>query len=61
FFYHCKAVSKIDWEVYTYTYNIYLYPSNNPEWLLRHKAELLKLIKNKLGCHAEYINVSTMK
>lgn len=23
FFYHCKAVSKIDWEVYTYTYNIY--------------------------------------
>ncbi|MBD2562602.1 DEAD/DEAH box helicase family protein [Nostoc linckia FACHB-391] len=61
FFYHCKAVSKIDWEVYTYTYNIYLYPSNNPEWLLKHKAELLKLIKNKLGCHAEYINVSTMK
>ncbi|MEH2315549.1 DEAD/DEAH box helicase family protein [Nostoc sp.] len=61
FFYHCKAVSKIDWEVYTYTYNIYLYPSNNPEWLLEHKAELLKLIKNKLGCHAEYINVNTMK
>ncbi|WP_228058365.1 DEAD/DEAH box helicase family protein [Nostoc sp. LEGE 12447] len=61
FFYHCKAVSKIDWEVYTYTYNIYLYPSNNPEWLLPHKAELLKLIKNKLGCHAEYINISTMK
>ncbi|MEH2461926.1 HNH endonuclease [Nostoc sp.] len=61
FFYHCKAVSKIDWEVYTYTYNIYLYPSNNPEWLLQHKAELLKLIKNKLGCHAEYINVNTMK
>ncbi|WP_230968151.1 DEAD/DEAH box helicase family protein [Nostoc sp. WHI] len=61
FFYHCKAVSKIDWEVYTYTYNIYLYPSNNPEWLLRHKAELLKLIKNKPDCHAEHINVSTMK
>lgn len=61
FFYHCKAVSKIDWEVYTYTYNIYLYPSNNPEWLLKYKPELLKLIKNKLGCHAEYINVSTMK
>ncbi len=61
FFYHCKAVSKIDWEVYTYTYNIYLYPSNNPEWLLKHKAELLKLIKNKLGCHAEYINVTTIK
>ncbi|MEH1994459.1 DEAD/DEAH box helicase family protein [Nostoc sp.] len=61
FFYHCKAVSKIDWEVYTYTYNIYLYPSNNPEWLLKHKTELLKLIKNKLGCHAEHINVTTMK
>ncbi|WGV24237.1 DEAD/DEAH box helicase family protein [Halotia branconii] len=61
FFYHCKAVSKIDWEVYTYTYNIYLYPSNNPEWLLKHKAELLNLIQNKLGCHAEYINVTTMK
>ncbi|MEH2258625.1 DEAD/DEAH box helicase family protein [Nostoc sp.] len=61
FFYHCKAVYKVDWEVYTYTYNIYLYPSNNPEWLLQHKAELLKLIKNKLGCYAEYINVTTMK
>jgi ATP-dependent helicase IRC3 len=46
-FYHCKAVEKVKWEISTY--NIHLYSGNNPEWLLKHKAELLNFIKNKIG------------
>jgi superfamily II DNA or RNA helicase len=60
-FYHCKAVCKVDWEVYTYTYNIYLYPNNKPEWLLKHKAELLKFVQEKLGRQAYKIEVTTKK
>ncbi|MHC5744336.1 MAG: DEAD/DEAH box helicase family protein [Nostoc sp.] len=60
-FYHCKAVYKVDWEVYTYTYNIYLYPNNKPEWLLQHKAELLKFVQEKLGRQAYKIEVTTKK
>ncbi|MBD2297196.1 DEAD/DEAH box helicase [Nostoc sp. FACHB-190] len=58
-FYHCKAVKKVDWEVLTYTYHIYLYPGNNPEWLLQHKTELLKFIQNKLRRHAHHVQVTT--
>jgi hypothetical protein len=60
-FYHCKAVYKVDWEVYTYTYNIYLYPNNKPEWLLQYKAELLKFIQDRLGRHVYDIKVTTKK
>ncbi|MHC5719527.1 MAG: HNH endonuclease, partial [Nostoc sp.] len=60
-FYHCKAVYKVDWEVYTYTYNIYLYPNNKPEWLLKHKAELLKFVQDQLGRRAYNIEVTTKK
>lgn len=60
-FYRCKAVYKVTCEVSTCTYNIYLYPSNNPEWLLQHKAELLKFAQNKLGCHIYNIKVTTTK
>jgi hypothetical protein len=60
-FYHCKAVAKVDWEVLTYTYHIYLYPGNNPEWLLQHQTELLQFIQNKLRRHAHNIKVTTAK
>lgn len=60
-FYHCKAVSKVNWEIYTYTYNIYLHPGNNPEWLLQHKAELLKFVQDKLGRHAYHILVTAIE
>jgi hypothetical protein len=57
-FYHCKAVYKVNWDVLTYTYNIHLYPGNNPEWLLQHKTEILKFIKSKLRGNAENIQVT---
>lgn len=58
-FYNCNAIYDIKWDVYTYTYTIYLYPNNNPEWLLQHKAELLKYIQYKLGGSALNIEVTT--
>ncbi|MEH2078449.1 MAG: HNH endonuclease [Nostoc sp.] len=58
-FYDCNAVYNIKWEVYIYTYTIYLYPNNNPEWLLQHKAELLKYIQDRLGGSALNIEVTT--
>lgn len=58
FFYDCNAVYDIKWDVYTYTYTIYLYPNNNPEWLLQHKAKLLKYIQKKLGGSALNIEVT---
>jgi len=60
-FYHCKAVAKVDWEVLTYTYHIYLYPGNNPEWLLKHQTELLQFIQNKLRRHAHNVKVTITK
>jgi hypothetical protein len=47
-FYHCKAVETVRWEI-SFTLDIHLYPGNNPQWLLKHKAELLNFIKNKIG------------
>ncbi|MFN6540320.1 MAG: DEAD/DEAH box helicase family protein [Nostoc sp. EkiNYC01] len=55
FFYHCKAVYKINchgqakYGKYYSTWEISLYAGNNPEWLLQHKAELLKFIQYQLG------------
>ena len=60
-FYHCKAVCKVKWEVHIYAYNIYLYPNNNPEWLLKHKAELLRYIQGKLGRDAYHILVTAIE
>ncbi|MEH2370612.1 DEAD/DEAH box helicase family protein [Nostoc sp.] len=60
-FYHCKAVYKVDWEARTYGYNIYLYPGNNPEWLLKHKMELLKYIQQRLGRNAYNVQVTTAR
>ncbi|MBE8998244.1 HNH endonuclease [Nostoc sp. LEGE 12447] len=59
FFYHCKAVHKITWDENAYTYNIYLYPNNNSEWLLQHKAELLKFFQDKLDRNAHNIEITT--
>ncbi|MEH2135279.1 HNH endonuclease [Nostoc sp.] len=58
-FYHCKAVYKVNWAVRPYGYNIYLYPENNPEWLLKHKIELLKYIQDKLDPNAYNIEINT--
>ncbi|WP_192881709.1 DEAD/DEAH box helicase family protein [Nostoc sp. CENA543] len=58
-FYHCKAVYKVSWHVLTYTYSIELYPGNNPEWLRKHRAELLNFIQKKLGGSAFNISVNT--
>ncbi|MBD0263479.1 MAG: HNH endonuclease [Tolypothrix sp. Co-bin9] len=58
-FYHCKAVYKVKWEVQFYAYNIYLYPGNNPEWLLKHRTELLKYIQDKLGREAYNLQITT--
>jgi superfamily II DNA or RNA helicase len=55
FFYHCKAVSKIN--LHFSTWEIHLYAGNNPAWLLQHKVELLKFINNQLGYHAQDIKV----
>lgn len=58
-FYHCKAVYKIEWDSSIRGYIIYLYPGNNPQWLLQHKALLLKYIQDKLGRQAYNIVVTT--
>jgi ATP-dependent helicase IRC3 len=59
-FYRCKAVYKVNWEISTY--NIYLYSGNNPEWLLRHKVELLKFIQNQLGyASVKHIKVAVIE
>jgi hypothetical protein len=61
-FYYCKAVYKVNvnWEGFICTYNIYLYPDNNPEWLLQHEAELLNFSRIKFGCHIHNIEVITI-
>ncbi|WP_445631152.1 HNH endonuclease [Nostoc sp. DSM 114167] len=61
-FYNCKAVYKIkvNWKIFTCTYNIYLYPDNNPEWLLQHKAELFNFSRIKFGCYIHNIEVITI-
>ncbi|MBD2101776.1 DEAD/DEAH box helicase family protein [Leptolyngbya sp. FACHB-261] len=46
FFYHCKAVDQVDW--HETVVEICLYAGNNPDWLLRHKAELLHFVQNQL-------------
>jgi len=60
FFYHCKAVNKVNLGV-DLTWEIHLYAGNNPKWLLKHKEELLKFIQNELGfIHVKDIRVTTL-
>lgn len=41
-------------------WEIHLYAGNNPAWLLQHKAELLKFIKNQLDYHVQDIKVTAL-
>jgi hypothetical protein len=64
FFYHCKAVHKINWHErrngkYYYVWEINLYAGNDPEWLLRYKSELLSFVQSQLGyTHVQDIKIS---
>jgi ATP-dependent helicase IRC3 len=54
FFYHCKAVYKINCHErkngkYYLVWEICLYAGNNPEWLIHYKRELLHFVQSKLG------------
>jgi ATP-dependent helicase IRC3 len=64
FFYHCRAVHKINYHEkrngkYYLIWEICLYAGNNPEWLLLYKVELLHFIQHQLGYpHVQDIRVT---
>jgi len=64
FFYHCKAVYRVNLHKktngkYYSVWEIHLYSGNNPEWLLSHKAELLKFVQHELRySHVQDIKVT---
>lgn len=64
FFYHCKAACQVNLHErrngkYYSVWEICLYSGNNPEWLLNHKAELLKFVQHELGySHVQDIKVT---
>lgn len=48
-FYHCQAASEIKLDTKLYIYKIKLYEGNNPQWLEKHKENLIEFIHNNLG------------
>jgi superfamily II DNA or RNA helicase/5-methylcytosine-specific restriction endonuclease McrA len=54
FFFHCKAVLTIrisndGRSRYAKTWEIELYPGNNPEWLAAHESKLVGFVRERLG------------
>jgi hypothetical protein len=53
-FYHCHAVCDVKFDdrprsKYRYVWEIELYEGNNPEWLIKHKQELIDFIRKDLN------------